>query len=519
MVTEAELTNAVVNEYWRPKDDAIKLMNKFREKIPSSEEFSEKQFLSHFPNIVYLAHDEHTQHVPPENPGPSPDRLSFVDIASTDDVWNWLLHGFRKAFIQRHKEVYGLPPLDNVIEGRLYNEKYHSGRTDVFNNSYSLLANRIVGSLELSKYERKIVKCTHGNGGTTAFHTSNANMLQPPEECSESSETPTKINLIHTNVKLYHEQINQLRDEKWLDDKILEKLRVDGILYNPSINRFLRFHFAMNQKAGGGWKNSYHFEQLRVDNLVTLQDRLYVSLHSLCTGYVMLILLEQRNWLKSRKELGRSNRSNLIAYFSSINMVLGSAIVILQITSSILRLIFFFNGERMSFSIIAKSQPKFTFSTLYNSITIIDTLVTAFAWIRITKYLEASQLVRFMSEVIERVSKRAIPYLIIFLSVIAAFNSFACVIFGPTSSNFSSWTRSFITLCQLVFDRIEMEEAEIFYPYIAPTFLFTYYLIVVLVMRNIFVAIFIDGYRAAAERYELRPPELVQWTCKLPTFP
>ena len=124
-----------------------------------------------------------------------------------------------------------------------------------------------------------------------------------------------------------------------------------------------------------------------------------------------------------------------------------------------------------------------------------------------------------MSEVIERVSKRAIPYLLIFLSVIAAFNPFACVIFGPTSTNFSSWTRSFITLCQLVFDRIEMEEAEIFYPYIAPTFLFTYYLIVVLVMRNIFVAIFIDGYRAAAERYELRPPELVQWTCKLSTIP
>ena len=64
-----------------------------------------------------------------------------------------------------------------------------------------------------------------------------------------------------------------------------------------------------------------------------------------------------------------------------------------------------------------------------------------------------------------------------------------------------------------------MEEAEIFHPYIAPTFLFTYYLVVVLVMRNIFVAIFIDGYRAAAERYELRPPELVQWTCKLSTFP
>ena len=37
-----------------------------------------------------------------------------------------------------------------------------------------------------------------------------------------------------------------------------------------------------------------------------------------------------------------------------------------------------------------------------------------------------------------------------------------------------------------------MEEAEIFHPYIAPTFLFTYYLVVVLVMRNIFVAIFIE---------------------------
>ena len=36
----------------------------------------------------------------------------------------------------------------------------------------------------------------------------------------------------------------------------------------------------------------------------------------------------------------------------------------------------------------------------------------------------------------------------------------------------------------------------------------------ILVLRNIFIAIFIDGYKAAAERYELKPPELVQWTFK-----
>ena len=43
-------------------------------------------------------------------------------------------------------------------------------------------------------------------------------------------------------------------------------------------------------------------------------------------------------------------------------------------------------------------------------------------------------------------------------------------------------------------------------------FLGIYYVMVVLIMRNIFVAIFIDGYRAAAERYERTPPPLIQWS-------
>ena len=119
-----------------------------------------------------------------------------------------------------------------------------------------------------------------------------------------------------------------------------------------------------------------------------------------------------------------------------------------------------------------------------------------------------------MAEVMNQVTQRSLPYLVLFLTVIASFNIFACVTFGTTSANFSSWSRSFITLCQMVFNRIEMEEAEMFFPNAAPAFLFIYYLVVVLVLRNIFIAIFIDGYKSAAERYALRPPELVQWTCK-----
>eukprot|EP00943_MAST-04B_sp_MAST-4B-sp1_P003828 g3828.t1 len=325
---------------------------------------------------------------------------------------------------------------------------------------------------------------------------------------------PIKVILRHDDVNLYHHQIDKLREEKWLNIDVLALLRVSGILYNPSINRFLRFECIIEQKPGGSWKNNYNFEQLRVDNLVTPQDRIYVTLHSLCTVYVLLILNEQRNWFKDRIELGHSKQSNYVKYFTSVNMVLGGIIVILQISSSMLRLVFFFSSERLNFSIVTKSQPTFSFANLYSTITIIDALVVSFAWVRITKYMEASQLVYFMSEVMSEVSQRSVPYLVIFLSVIAAFNIFACITFGTTSANFSSWNRSFITLCQMVFDRIEMEEAEMFFPYAAPAFLFTYYLIVVLVLRNIFIAIFIDGYRAAAERYELKPPELVQWTFK-----
>ena len=43
-------------------------------------------------------------------------------------------------------------------------------------------------------------------------------------------------------------------------------------------------------------------------------------------------------------------------------------------------------------------------------------------------------------------------------------------------------------------------------------FLGIYYVMVVLIMRNVFVAIFIDGYRAAAERYERTPPPMIQWS-------
>ena len=54
----------------------------------------------------------------------------------------------------------------------------------------------------------------------------------------------------------------------------------------------------------------------------------------------------------------------------------------------------------------------------------------------------------------------------------------------------------------MVFEKVEMDEAIQVDPLMSGLFLGIYYVMVVLIMRNVFVAIFIDGYRAAAERYE-----------------
>ena len=59
-----------------------------------------------------------------------------------------------------------------------------------------------------------------------------------------------------------------------------------------------------------------------------------------------------------------------------------------------------------------------------------------------------------------------------------------------------------------------MEDATVANPVLSSIFLLVYYVTIVLVMRNIFVAIFIDGYRTAAEKYERAPPPVILWTLR-----
>jgi Ca2+-binding EF-hand superfamily protein len=498
-ISDEEMKKTILSEYWRSTHEYNILLKQFQFALSRSTDFSAVDIIRHFPRVAFVNAEQPVCDV-------SAGRKSFGTISNVDSIWRWLRHSLRHAIIQDRSKVY---PTGSTVpqvqkSSRLYNEKFTFGRTDRYNNSYSLYSNRIVGSLTLTKVEYRNVRCPPFRSASGAKY--------QPSECVEENSKPALIRIPHSTTHAYHTKILELVEGKWLQDDRLAKLSLDGVLYNPSVNKFMKFLFEIKRTPSGAYSRKSKFEQIKVDQLVTEKGRVNFSMFILGTLYALYMIADQVSWYKRRQAYGHSFWSIVKSYFTSVYLILQSAIIFLQVVSSCLRLIYYLTPERLEFTILREDTPEFRFLSLYWSIVLCDTLSTSFSWVRIAHYLKISQVITFMSDVLFEVSKRAVPYLLVFLSVIFGFNAFACTVFGPQVMSFSSWPRSLVSLLQMVFEKVEMDEAIQVDPLMSGLFLGIYYVMVVLIMRNIFVAIFIDGYRAAAERYERTPPPLIQWS-------
>ena len=502
-ISSSEVILSLTENYWLLQTDANELLKNLPALLKvttSPNEFLNSEIVSAFPSIAQFANKKKRA------------RINYASIFSVDDVWQWVRHALRHALIQSKAKTY---PVDNVPlrkrNARLYNENVYAGRSDKYNNSYSLFSNRLVGHLTLTKTENAPSSCAHGTG-TNPFRSYLGNDKQP-NECSKQNRQESIV-LAHENKNDFKNQIDDLIDERWLEEDLLGNLKLEGLLYNPSINRFMQVTFTIDHLSCGTYRTSVDFAQIQIDQLVLDRDRANFVLFVFATLYSLYMITEQVSWYRRRSALGHSFRSTLKNYCLSMHLVLQTVMIVFQLLSASFRLAYFFNNDRLEFAIGINTSTTLSFFWLYRAIRMLDTVVTTFAWIRIGHYLKISQFISFMSEVIFEVSKKAGPYLLVFIWVISGFNAFAVAIFGPHSRLFSGFFQSFVTLFQMVFEKVDMEDATVANPVLSSIFLLVYYVTIVLVMRNIFVAIFIDGYRTAAEKYERAPPPVILWTLR-----
>ena len=66
---------------------------------------------------------------------------------------------------------------------------------------------------------------------------------------------------------------------------------------------------------------------------------------------------------------------------------------------------------------------------------------------------------------------------------------------------------------KLTFYYISLSQPIIITAAFGATFMFSFYLVVVFLMRTLFTAIVIDTYKREAMKYEKRPPPIVVWSC------
>ena len=117
----------------------------------------------------------------------------------------------------------------------------------------------------------------------------------------------------------------------------------------------------------------------------------------------------------------------------------------------------------------------------------------------------------FTLKVLKVSFQRASYYLVLFLVPLLGYALGGHGMFGSRVSVFSTWSSSMESVAVMTFGTFQEEVLDRF-PVLGAVYLFSFYLVVVFLMRTLFTAIVIDTYKREAMKYEKRPPPIVVWS-------
>ena len=282
--------------------------------------------------------------------------------------------------------------------------------------------------------------------------------------------------------------IKRLKDDEWIDNETAAVF-VEFTIFEPTSSLFSAVKLLFERSPTGG---SLATAAIKTLSLYPSPDPNSRSLFQICQLILMIMII-----VFIFAEIGKLRREKC-SYFKE----LWNWLELLQISSTICALVFFFLKESKTSQFVKKLQENPFKSASIDNIEFmsdLETYLLSFVLFIITiKFLRLIKFNRHVCQVIgtlQRAVMKVLSFMMVFVTIILAYTQVGFLVFSTDVKAYSSFYSSLRALLLLLFGgEMHFQDLQSTSRFIAPLFLFSYLLTMLMVLLNMFLAILNDCY-------------------------
>ena len=294
------------------------------------------------------------------------------------------------------------------------------------------------------------------------------------------------------NRKSAEEVVRDLREHNWVDERTAAVF-IEFTLFDPSSSLFCNVRNIYERLATGQVVTKV---DVRVLSLYPSMDGNMQSFYEVCQllfliAIVVFFIVEIVKYFRQKKYL--------FQVWNWIQLILLTVSFVAVVMS-------FLKGKHTSLYVQdIQTNPYDTFSS--DSIARLLDMETF--WLSMAIFiitLKLLRLIRFnphicqMQETLRRSAQPILSFSLVMAIAILAFSQFGFLCFGVKLESFSSFFKALrVVLLMSVGKSINNVEVHLKYPFLGPLFLFSFLLVILFVLINVFVAVLVDSYAEIRE--------------------
>ena len=288
----------------------------------------------------------------------------------------------------------------------------------------------------------------------------------------------------------YEEAINksiELENLNWLDGKT-RAVFFEFTIYNPFTNFFAVVNILTEILATGGYYPYPYIATTRLYRYIGAEAKVIMVLELVFFAYLLYYMVREGKELRS---IGKR------AYFREP----WNYFDILVIVTSIVSIVFYFMRLVATKVVVGRANDDPYSFTNFNYVVVLDGFVSAFMGLTVfVCFLKFLRLLRFNRTIGKLASTlRACvgplsSFFLLFIIVFLAYAQFAFLIFGPEMSDYSSFARCLSNMLGMTLGSFDFNALTSTNRILGPIFFFTYILVMVMILMNVFLSIINDTF-------------------------
>ncbi|KAG3107452.1 hypothetical protein PI125_g12713 [Phytophthora idaei] len=309
------------------------------------------------------------------------------------------------------------------------------------------------------------------------------------------------------NGTLFRERLAELKTDRYLDLPT-RALIVDFTVYNAYLQLFNIVEIVVEFPASGG-----AFVQLSDAVLRLFRYSSASTGRVVLEGFVVFYVFIQ--WWRMLKDMYRDGvkgflTSSLWNVFTALHLVVFATTIAVRLYT--IDLAYGTMSGKAAKAITSASLEEIPnlqgLATVLYAESVIESINAALVWIKLLQYTTVSKRMSLLLRMLGRAARDLVWFFVCFLVCICAFAQIGLLLFGLDVRGFSSLGVAIVTLLQAVAGELDYAGMADSHRVAGPVFYILYYLLLLLILVNVFLAILNDAYMQTITEQEEEDEEL-----------